>query len=60
MKEIASLIERANRYLKSSEMLLDDGDYESSLSRAYYAMFYSVEAVLLTKELSFSSHKGVI
>ncbi len=60
MKEVASLIERARRYLKSSEMLLDDGDYESSLSRAYYAMFYSVEAILLTKELSFSSHKGVI
>jgi len=60
MKEIASLLERARRYLKSSKMLLDDGDNESSLSRAYYAMFYSVEAVLLTKELSFSSHRGVI
>ena len=29
-------------------------------TRAYYAMFYSAEAVLLTKDLSFSSHKGVI
>ncbi|HEB11082.1 MAG TPA: HEPN domain-containing protein, partial [Spirochaetales bacterium] len=28
--------------------------------RAYYAMFYSTEAILLTKDLSFSSHKGVI
>ncbi|UCE36179.1 MAG: HEPN domain-containing protein [Thermoplasmata archaeon] len=60
MKEITSLIKRARRYLKSSKILLDDGDNESSLSRAYYAMFYSVEAVLLTKELSFSSHRGVI
>ncbi len=60
MREVASLIERAKKYLKSSRMLLVDGDYESSVSRAYYAMFYSAEAVLLTKNLSFSSHRGVI
>ncbi len=41
-------------------MLLEGKDYESTVSRAYYAMFYSAEAVLLTKNLSFSSHKGVI
>lgn len=60
MKEIKSLIERANRYLKSAKILLKEGDYESSVSRTYYAMFYSVQAMLLTKNLSFSSHKGVI
>ena len=60
MKEITSLIERADKYLKSSEMLLEEGDYESSVSRTYYAMFYAAEAVLLIKNLSFSSHRGVI
>ncbi|MFQ6062350.1 MAG: HEPN domain-containing protein [Methanosarcinales archaeon] len=60
MKEIASLIERARKYLKSAENLLEDGDYESSVSRTYYAMFYSAEAMLLTEGLSFSSHRGVI
>jgi uncharacterized protein (UPF0332 family) len=60
MNEISSLIERAKRYLKSAEMLLEEGDYESSVSRTYYAMFYSAQAMLLTKNLSFSSHKGVI
>ena len=60
MKEINSLIERAKKYLKSAEMLLEEGDYESSVSRTYYAMFYSAQAMLLTKNLSFSSHKGVI
>ena len=60
MREAASLIERAKKYLESSKMLLVNGDYESSVSRAYYAMFYSAEAVLLTKSLSFSSHRGVI
>jgi len=60
MKEIKSLIERAKKYLKSAGMLLKEEDYESSVSRTYYAMFYSVQAMLLTKDLSFSSHKGVI
>ncbi len=60
MKEIKSLIKRAEKYLRSAELLLKEGDYESSVSRTYYAMFYSAQAVLLTKNLSFSSHKGVI
>lgn len=60
MREIAALIERAKRYLKSSDTLLKEEDFESSVSRAYYAMFYSVEAILLTKNLSYSSHKGVL
>jgi uncharacterized protein (UPF0332 family) len=60
MKEAKALIKKAHRYLKSAEMLLLDKDFESSVSRAYYAMFYCAEAVLLTRNLSFSSHKGVI
>ena len=60
MKEVESLIKRAKRYVKSAEVLLKDGDYESSVSRTYYAMLYSAQAALLTKSLSFSSHRGVI
>ncbi len=60
MKEIKALIAKAQRYLKSAELLLQNGDYESSVSRTYYAMFYCSEPALLTKGLTFSSHKGVI
>ena len=60
MKEVKSLFDRAERFIDSAEILLKCGDFESSVSRTYYAMFYSVEALLLTKGLSFSSHKGVI
>jgi uncharacterized protein (UPF0332 family) len=60
LKEVESLIKRAKRYLRSAEILLEDGDYESTVSRTYYAMFFSAQALLLTKNLSFSSHKGVI
>ena len=53
MKEIKSLVEKAKKYLRSAEI-------ESSVSRTYYAMFYCAQAMLLTKNLSFSSHRGVI
>ena len=60
MIEIKSLLERAGKYLHSAKILIKEKDYESAVSRVYYAMFYMVEAVLLTKNLSFSSHKGAI
>ena len=60
MREVEALLVKAQRYLRSAELLLEDGDYESSVSRTYYAMFYCAEAALLTKDLTFSSHRGVI
>ncbi|MBI4720544.1 MAG: HEPN domain-containing protein [Chitinivibrionia bacterium] len=58
--EMRALVSKARRYLKSSDLLIQDGDYDSSVSRAYYAMFYLAEALLLGEGLSFSSHKAVI
>ena len=60
MNETAALIQKAQRYIRSAELLSQDGDNESAVSRIYYAMFYCAEAVLLTKGLTFSSHKGVL
>ena len=60
MTEIQDLIERAKRYMKSAEILLLEEDYESSVSRVYYALFFCTEAILLTKGLTYSTHKGVI
>ncbi|MHC4205602.1 MAG: HEPN domain-containing protein [Planctomycetota bacterium] len=60
MSQIQALIEKAHRYLRSAELLIQDGDYDSAVSRSYYAMFYSAEAALLKKEMTFSSHKAVI
>ena len=60
MNDVQSLISRAQRYLATAELLVERQDLESSVSRAYYAMFFCAEALLLTKRLSFSSHRGVI
>ena len=60
MNEAESLVARSRRYLKSVKLLIKAKDYESAASRAYYAMFYVTEALLLAKGLSFSSHKAVL
>ena len=60
MKDIESLSVKAQTFLRSAEQLLSAGDYDSCASRCYYAMFLMAEAALLTKNLSSSSHKGVI
>ena len=59
MTEIESLAARSAKYLHSAELLLDNVDYESSVSRSYYSMFYCVQALLLTKGLTVSSHAGL-
>ena len=60
MKEIRDLIKKAEKFLSTAEYIFSRGDYDSCVSRCYYAMFFITEAVLLTKNLSASSHKGVI
>lgn len=60
MKEINSLLEKSRNALESAELLLDAKFFDASVSRAYYAMFYAAEALLLSKNLEFSSHKSVI
>lgn len=40
--------------------MLEEGDYDATVSRAYYSMFYSAEAILLTRDVKFSSHRTVI
>lgn len=60
MNEIPALIGRANKYLRSAALLIEAEDFESSVSRSYYAMLFATEALLLTRDLTFSSHRGVI
>ena len=59
-KEIKALIIKAERSLKIAKWLLNSGDYDFAVSRAYYTMFYCAEALLLTKDLKFSKHSAVI
>ncbi len=58
--EIPGLIKKAKESLEASKKLLQGGYSDFSASRSYYAMFYAVQALLLTKQLAFSKHSAVI
>lgn len=60
MKELHLLTEKAELFLRTAQKALEVSDYDSCASRSYYAMFFMAEAVLLTRGLAASSHKGVI
>lgn len=60
MNEISALLDKAARSFASAERLLEGGDADFVVSRAYYGYFYVVEALLLSKDLTFSRHSQVI
>jgi len=53
-------LEQAQEALEAAQILLDQRKYRSSLSRAYYGMFYSVLALLASGGLQATKHTGVI
>lgn len=55
-----ALLEKADRSLNAARLLFHDGSFDFAVSRAYYSMFYIAQALLLEKDLSFSTHSGVI
>ena len=59
-KEIALYAENAREMLDVARNNLAMGFYSSSVNRAYYAIFYSANAVLVTKGLARNKHSAVI
>ena len=59
-EQLRLMLQKATRSLNAAQRHIEEGDYDFASSRAYYAAFYAMEAALLTKELSFSRHTGVI
>ena len=53
------LMDKASRAIEAAETLLKNGQGEFSAGRAYYAMFYTAEALLNEKDLRYSKHGGV-
>lgn len=58
--EQAALLRKASASLQAARLLADQNYPEFSVSRAYYAMFYVAQALLLGEGLSFSKHSAVI
>jgi uncharacterized protein (UPF0332 family) len=53
-------LEKAAERLRVAEKLFGDGDYEDSVSRAYYAMFHAAKAALSTVNIFPKTHEGVV
>jgi len=53
-------MEQAHETLRESRILLDEDAWRGATSRAYYAMFYAVLALMATRQLSPSKHSGVL
>ncbi len=52
-------LEKARNTFSDAGKYLKDATFESTVNRIYYAMFYAVNALLITKELFSSKHTGV-
>ena len=60
IRKINIIMTKAKNTLKIAKQLYEQNYYNDSISRAYYAVFHSLQAILLTLGLSFSKHSGVI
>ena len=59
-KEIQADLDRAETSLQAAQILLEASFYDDAASRTYYAAFHAACALLLSEELSFNSHSGVL
>jgi len=53
-------LDLAQEELETSELLLANNHYRASTSRAYYAMYYAAQALLISEGINTSTHKGLI
>jgi len=52
-------LERAREALEEAGILLNTGHANTFVNRLYYACFYAVSGLLLTRDLSSAKHSGV-
>jgi uncharacterized protein (UPF0332 family) len=59
-QEIHLFIKNAFEMLEVAQLMLNNDFYASAINRAYYAIFYAVSAVLVTKGLNRGKHSQVV
>jgi uncharacterized protein (UPF0332 family) len=59
-QEIRLYMEHAQEMLDVAALNLSEGYPDSAVNRAYYAIFYAANALLVTEGLSRSKHSGVV
>ena len=51
---------QADESLVEAHLLLENGRYRAAINRTYYAMFYSVQALMIRRGVKSSKHQGAI
>lgn len=57
---IVIYFDKAKKTIGRAESNLNDGDIDTAVNRAYYAVFYMMTAMMLVQGEVFSSHKQLI
>lgn len=60
MNRIELLLAKSKLELNAAKILLDNRYYSATVSRAYYSLYHTVQALLETKNITVKSHKGLI
>lgn len=55
----AELLQKAQTYLRSSAVLLELEDFDSCASRAYFAMFYAAQALVMEEQGKVGAGRGI-
>ena len=58
--EIAANLESSRASVRAAAQLVSEGYFDFAASRAYYAAFYAATALLLSENLEYGKHSGVI
>lgn len=57
---VRELLDKSAQSIGAAETLMREQYVDFAAGRAYYAMFYAIEALLLSRDMSFSKHSAVI
>jgi uncharacterized protein (UPF0332 family) len=59
-RQLRIMMNKAKDSLGVARHLHEQGHYNDAASKAYYAVFHSLQAILLTKNMSYSKHSAVL
>jgi uncharacterized protein (UPF0332 family) len=58
-EKTGKLLNKAAHAIRASELLLRGGEMDFAVGRAYYAMFYTAQALLYERGFRASKHSGI-
>ncbi len=58
--EVRANLDRSTASLQAAKLLKEAGLLDDAASRTYYSMFHAASALLLSRNLTFNSHTGIL